>query len=500
MSNLFNYDVNLEPMVMDIRSDTLDPISSNNGLKRYVFRLDANGYLDQNSMLLFKPVANGNNVVNDNFLRVNNVFGGLGAVKRATIQVGDYILNDTDGIHKISALMNMASERKSIQNKYTSQYYKNQFYTKTLGQPRESDSNTGGVGTLILDRHRNGMDFGDIGLGGNANSVINSCAITRTANLNHQIGIPLGALLPCLRGRKIPLFLFQEYRILITIEFNSADEYINNRNNTFGGAGANNNMMASLGDTNIADVKLQVDYIIYPSEIQMEAKNMTNQQGGLRLDFFDIIKVDKSIVASTNRVEQTVEHRIGADNKEVHKIYMTKRFTVEGEDDKLFCKMGIQGIEEEEYNVNIDGIDVFQDDKFNMCSQYNETTNCLGAELQMERPLYINDINTFSNRITDFKHGLLGKYKPLCLDLTNGENAIVGGGRQIGAYPVIWKYKRTADGVYNCLNDDQGGGAGRLDALKPDTTGALNVEYYMLVSRVANITSTNAGTNVVVSY
>jgi len=497
MSNLFNYDVNLEPMVMDIRSDTLDPISSNNGLKRYVFRLDANGYLDQNSMLLFKPVATAQ-VGNNDLLRVNNVFGGLGAVKRATIQVGDYILNDTDGIHKISALMNMASERKSIQNKYTSQYYKNQFYTKHLEQFSQTDTNIGGVGTLVLDKHRNGVNYGAVL--DNAGATINSCRITQNANLNHQIGIPLGAILPCLRGRKIPLFLFQEYRILITVEFNSADEYINNINNTIGGGNANTNMMASLGDTNIADVKLQVDYIIYPSEIQMEAKNMTNQQGGLRLDFFDIIKVDKSIVAQTPRIQQSVEHRIGADNKEVHKIYMTKRFTVEGEDDKVFCKMGIQGIEEEEYNVNIDGIDVFQDDKFNMCSQYNETTNCLGAELQMERPLYINDINTWSNRVVDWKNGLLGKYKPLCLDLTNGENAIVGGGRQIGAYPVIWKYKRTGDNAVQSIRDDTGAVAGRTGTVKPTTIGALDVEYYMLVSRVANITSTNAGTNVVVSY
>ena len=53
MSNpLFNYDVEIDPMTIDIRSETLEPISSST--RRVVFRLDAAGNLDQNSILLFK--------------------------------------------------------------------------------------------------------------------------------------------------------------------------------------------------------------------------------------------------------------------------------------------------------------------------------------------------------------------------------------------------------------------------------------------------------------
>ena len=51
MANLFDYSVNLQPAVMDIRSETLEPISSST--MRYVFRLDQAGELDSNSVLLF---------------------------------------------------------------------------------------------------------------------------------------------------------------------------------------------------------------------------------------------------------------------------------------------------------------------------------------------------------------------------------------------------------------------------------------------------------------
>ncbi len=62
---LFNYNVDMSPMVMDIRSETLEPISQS--AKRKVFRLDSAGYLDQNSVLLFKLTTQQGN----NQLRVN---------------------------------------------------------------------------------------------------------------------------------------------------------------------------------------------------------------------------------------------------------------------------------------------------------------------------------------------------------------------------------------------------------------------------------------------
>ena len=103
MSNLFNYDVNLQPAVMDIRSETLEPISS--ATNRFVFRLDQAGELDANSVLLFKAVSLQGDDTLDNLLRVNPYGGGLLAIKRATLQVGDYILNDVNDIGKISSFI-----------------------------------------------------------------------------------------------------------------------------------------------------------------------------------------------------------------------------------------------------------------------------------------------------------------------------------------------------------------------------------------------------------
>ena len=59
---------------MDIRSDTLEPISGVQGTSsRFVFRLDQAGYLDANSMLCFK-ITNPNSDTNT---RVNTWNGAL---------------------------------------------------------------------------------------------------------------------------------------------------------------------------------------------------------------------------------------------------------------------------------------------------------------------------------------------------------------------------------------------------------------------------------------
>ena len=57
MNSLTDYSTDDAPMAMEIRSDTLEPISSS--AKRFVFRLDQSGYLDQNSLLLFKILNSG---------------------------------------------------------------------------------------------------------------------------------------------------------------------------------------------------------------------------------------------------------------------------------------------------------------------------------------------------------------------------------------------------------------------------------------------------------
>ena len=128
MSQLTDYSVNDTPMLMDIRSDTLEPISGVQGTsRRFVFRLDQAGYLDSNSMLLFKLQGLTNN---DN--RVNQVNGGLGAIKRCTFQVGDFVINDVDGANMISTLMNLTTQPPSVKNQFNGWYYQNCLHHSVL--------------------------------------------------------------------------------------------------------------------------------------------------------------------------------------------------------------------------------------------------------------------------------------------------------------------------------------------------------------------------------
>ena len=498
MSSLTDYTVNETPMLMDIRSDTLEPISGVQGTSnRFVFRLDQAGYLDANSMLCFK-ITNPNSNTNT---RVNTWNGALGAIKRITFQVGDYVINDVVGADIISTLMNLATQNATTRNNYSGHYYGNQLWTGV----KESTPNTdtyatelGGVGSLFVDPRKSGLNDGDNNANNNG-ATINS-GIIRTDEANcKQYGIPLGVILPALRGKTVPLFLFQDYRILITVEFHDGSEYANDISQIANVApneatGANAGLCALKNQLRYNDVKLQVDYVIMPSAVQNRDREMTNQQGGYRFDFFDILKVEKQIVAATANTLQEVEHRIGMDNKEVHKIYMCKQLQGLGvggvgnkvQQNKWLGRQRIDGMNQEEYNVNIDGVDIFQDFKFSPASQFDETANCLGDDIKLDRPFYFNDDNTIHSCLSPSVAGMLGQYKPLCLDLSNGTGQIVGGGRVIGAYPIIWKYRRKPTGTV----------ASKIS----DISGSMNVNYYVLVSKTAIITSTPKGTNVMISY
>ena len=229
-----------------------------------------------------------------------------------------------------------------------------------------------------------------------------------------------------------------------------------------------------------------------PSEVQNKDREMTAKQGGLNLTFYDSIKIEKNIPATAANVLQAVEHRIGADNKEVHKIYMTKMLTADsaGVGSKYttyWTEQRIDAINQEEYNVNIGGVDLFPENKWAPSSQYDETSNCLGSDLQVPRPVYYADENTATNGLGSGINGTLGRYKPLCVDLTNGSDGILGTGRTIGAYPIIFKYARKPIGATDTI-------------YKTGKEGALSVDYHLLVSKTANIKSTPNGTAVMVSY
>ena len=83
--------------------------------------------------------------------------------------------------------------------------------------------------------------------------------------------------------------------------------------------------------------------------------------------------------------------------------------------------------------------------------------------------------------------GITGSMKPLALSLRNGEPLVVGGGRVIGNYPIIWKWQRDCHDAV-------------IGNFQPADSEAVKVNYFCEVSRVANIMNTGKGMNVIVSY
>ncbi len=503
LNDLTDYNTPLQPNAVDIRTEYLEPITSST--YRHTFRLDQTGYLDTNSMLVFKLQAVGGG--NNNTCRVNNWNGALGGIKRVIFQIGDNIINDVQDVYKYATMKNM-NMNPQMRNNYLGHYLGNQLWLDSVKSATdgpnefaaEATSNyatayAARVGAVVPNHKRSGTDFGAAADG--ANSTINSHSISTNADTNHQYGITLGMLIPALKGQKIPLFLFDKQRILLTFEFNTAEKYCNNIKAAKIGynTGGVNTALCDAGDVVPTNVRMVVDYIVMPTDVQNELTQQTMKQGGYKLEFYDVVNVEKNVVAGTNGQLQEVEHRIGQNNREVHNIFMWKETTSAALSLNNGNTKGVplfgqhqkcQGFGREEYNCNIDGRDEFDHFVYNPISQYNELSAALGSDYQVSRPMYCNDDNTSCSALTPLGAGLLGVQKPLALNLRNGEPVVVGGGRQIGNYPIIWKWKRDCHN--DIVNDNQ-----RDDQ-------SVKVNYFCEVSRVANIMNTGKGMNVIVSY
>tara|TARA_R110002012_G_scaffold10961_2_gene49340 strand:+ start:16 stop:1521 length:1506 start_codon:yes stop_codon:yes gene_type:complete len=498
LQQLSSYDDKLQPNATDIRTEYLEPITSST--YQYTFRLDQSGYLDMNSMLVFKLQGVGE----DNTQRVNMWNGALGGIKRCIFQVGDNIINDVQDVYKYSTLKNM-NMKQSMRNNFLGHYLGNSMWfdvmkdsagapEKTkIQQPTYKVANGGNVGSVVVNHGKSGAYLGAVD--GSGGQVINSMPIGTNVANNHQYGITLGMLFPALKGQKIPLFLFDKQRILLTFEFNTSDVYCNllkNASTAYNAAGTGISVSGAVIPNN---VQMVIDYIVMPTEVQNELMAQTQKEGGYQLEFYDVVNVEKNIPVGGSGVEQSIEHRIGQNNREVHNIFMWKESPVGSNDDvannhrgdALFLgKQGSRGFGLEEYNCNIDGRDEFDHFVFNPCSQYNELKASLGKDLQVPRPMFMNDDNTCASRLSTIASGILGQFKPLSLCLRNGEPVVVGGGRTIGNYPIVWKWKRTGHGTSskNMVRDDQ----------------TVKVNYFCELSRVANILNTGKGMNVIVSY
>tara|TARA_R110002020_G_scaffold131362_2_gene293723 strand:- start:519 stop:2039 length:1521 start_codon:yes stop_codon:yes gene_type:complete len=504
LQDLSNYNEPIAQSQMDIRTEYVEPITSNS--HKFTFRLDQSGYLDENSMLTFKLLAQDGT----GKYRANCWNGVLGGIKRVIFQVGDNILNDIQEIYKYSTLKNM-NLPPTMRNKKLGHYLGNQFHTHAINSandvptdyysgdgfatfPKYNTQDTNArVGTIATDIARSGINFGKFDDG--TARTVNSGGITNVVDNNQQYGIPLGFLIPAIRGQKIPLFLFQDQRILITVEFNTSEKYVNNMADAEC-VYSTDGKVATASSTAVVptEVRLVVDYIIMPSEIQNEVVEQTKKEGGYRLEFYDVVNVEKNIPTGTAGTVQSIEHRIGQNGREVHNIIMWKEgqasdLKIDGDNAKssaLLLGQHCRGFEEEEYNCDVNGREEFPEFKFNPVSQWNEMGEVLGATLKVDRPMYCNDSNTSSTILCSKNDGMLGNMKPLGVSLRNGEPVIVGGGRQIGNYPIVWKWKRKCvdTAVQNCRKSNT----------------VVKCSYFIEVSRVANIMNTGRGMNVVVSY
>jgi len=164
---------------------------------------------------------------------------------------------------------------------------------------------------------------------------------------------------------------------------------------------------------------------------------------------------------------------------------------------KILQHQAIHGVDEEEYNLEVNGLDLYPNFVFQNASQYNQMSLVMGEDLVLPRPMYYNDPNAERQRLAPLEDGLMAQYKPLGADLSNGNPQIVGGGTTImSGSPLIWKYKRKPR-----MNGSGNGTNAAANALgkSPDYRGEMDVDYYITHSRVVIVKKLPKGTSVMVS-
>ena len=477
MNNLINYDPVDIVSNMEIRTEKITPINSSTATNTYKFEILNVGYLDSNSMLTFKAVDN----TGGNGLRANCFNGGLGAIKRVRFLIGDFMVCDFQELSRLSTMLNM-NVPPSTRNGFQGHFIGNNFHVKVgeSASTANNGPNAGGTGSFHLSGD-SGISQGNLNGGNYAGVAINSRPILSAA-ASDKFGIPLGYLIPALaNGRKIPLFLFKDYRLHIEVEFNGAKSWVNDISRT-----ANNLIPANESDITYSDVELLIDYILPPAAVMNADEAQSAKEGGYRFEFGNHVLIKKALPAVTNARElQEVEHRLGLNGREVHKIYQMKQYADEDSSRFILLNQKIDGVNDEEYNMEINGVKLYQDFKFNNADQYNQLNYALGLPMYLPRSMVFSDDNTIFSELASFESGMQGNFKPLAVDLANGNPGVVGGGTLINNHPIVFQYRRRP-----CSNA----------ATNPDYKRAMDVSYYATLSRFVNVVSTPNGTNVNVSY
>ena len=154
---------------------------------------------------------------------------------------------------------------------------------------------------------------------------------------------------------------------------------------------------------------------------------------------------------------------------------------------RILQGQSIDGVDEEEYNVEVNGLDVFPQFIYNNATHYDKMSNVLDGDMIVPRPMYFTDPNSVQQRLAPITEGLIANYKPLGVDLRNGNDAIVGGGTIINSgSPLIFKYKRKPKTNTYHGND--------IDMRKE-----MDVDYYITHARVVVVKKLPKGTQVMVS-
>ncbi len=439
INDLMDYTVLDAPSRMDVRSDTIDPLNSS--AFNYRFRLEPTSVLGRDSLLLFKlqHTAGAGNI------RASLMAGGLAGIKTARLSVGDQIVEETRDFDKVKFHDFVSTRDRSELSRFHSRYWGCDFRSEP------SQTSASGVGALetattgqIVMSDKCGTYFGDPA--NYAGAVIRNQSVTAAAADNYQIGIRLGRLFECINSQNFPVFLFDQYRIYIDIEFHDASHFVNDISVTHPDV-----QSATDGTISFHDVKLQVDYHILPTEMLEKIRQSTLQEGGLRLEYPIYKVIEKTLTAPGAGTQQQADLRLGLSDLEVHEITMVKQFTgftpngvtFPGRNRSLMLGLASDGAAAEEYNVTVNGEDQFPFFYSSKASQHHLQELAVGQEVRMERPFYYTDQNDLDSGLTTIGSGLQGTYSTLGISLRNGNPVVVGGGTIQGAYPVVFRYKRT---------------------------------------------------------
>ena len=484
-SDLINYELKDIPQQSEIRTEEVEPMSATTAATRnFKFKVSNTGFLDGTSMITFKLKKTATATAGDRH-RVNIWNGALGAIKSAVMKIGDFEVCNTQGLDRIATLRHL-NKLESVRNDLFGFYLGNNLHVH-IDSVVSTDAIQGtdkGIGQ-IRPEVSSGINFGNLAGTG---AVVNNLSIVTDSTKNEKYGIPLYMLFPCLENRQLPLFLFQDYPVILEVEFNDASAYVNNMGNPAAG-----NYKTLNNSISIDSPKLVVDYVLPPSNVINEYISQTANQG-YRFEYLRINRVIKSLPAGSDNTLQEVEHRLGQEGREVHQIYQFKKYDA-GTDPtigalklgkKILLDQAIDGSMIEEYQVEVNGRDVFHDFIYNNASQYNKVAQCLDDKLHVPRCMYYSDVNSQWSGITNQASGLKANYKPLAVDLRNGNDTIIGGGTPVmRGSQLVFKYRRSCKPVLTNVN--------------LPTTPSMQCEYHIVREGVCIVKKLARGTSVIVA-